>query len=134
MLMILDLRRWRQEDLEVRVVLGYILSSRAAWALGAPNSQSHSPQIKSNKPTCGWTLPASACRPSTPEMEAEDQELLSSPSPGATLRSAWVTGDPVSNKVENKDNGLLRLSSDLHRSTWHVYTHIQTHLSTRHKI
>lgn len=29
--MILDLRRWRQEDLEVRVVLGYILSSRAAW-------------------------------------------------------------------------------------------------------
>lgn len=94
--MILALRRWRQKDPEVRVVLGYIFSSRAAWALRGPNSQYHSPQIKSNKPTCGWTLPASASHPSTAEMEAEDQEFQSSPSSGVNVRSAWVTGDPVS--------------------------------------
>jgi hypothetical protein len=57
--------------------------------------------------TCGWTLLASTCHPSTTEMEAEDQELQSSPSSRGNLRSACVSGHPD----PEEDPGLSWLGS-----------------------
>lgn len=46
MLVILVLRRWREEDQEFMIILGYIIRSRPSWATRGPVSPSYasSPQ------------------------------------------------------------------------------------------